>query len=206
MYEGKRCFIIGGSPSIEKIPKAVWPKLESEVTLGVNRAYTLLRPTMTIVGDRWYYQHFHSELEKLDHPVILSSSILNVKMFPHYIIVQREDNSPKELSGSINSSVSFKTNTGLAACRIAYLLGCNPIYLIGIDCQKINNRSNWHNEYVKRDRTTTDERYELFHKTWIELIELLQLVGKEVISCSPVSKLNDEIPYENIENILNGHH
>ena len=200
-YKGQRGFIIGGGPSVSSIDADIFDQLSTEIVLGINKAHKIIKPTFTVVGDKWYYNNFTEEIEKLDHPVILPSNIPLRQKKDHYIVLTRKDRRSLVLPTSLESPISFRNNAGCTAFRIAYLLGLNPIYLIGIDCRIVELKTHWHNHYTENRKPNAD-RLRRFYNTWVELLE--EAKKNEVItySCSVVSELNQIIDYVNLEIVL----
>lgn len=150
-HKGKRCFVIGNGPSLrlEDLHKL---KESKDVTIASNKIYlafegTDWRPTYYTVGDLLVAQNNAKEIKNLniikffpDHfKTILGRSKdpdCNGVHLYYCMLRQRYDKngnyipsfSPNPLIGlHIGETI---TNVNI---QLAYFIGCDPIYLIGID-------------------------------------------------------------------------
>ena len=106
--------------------------------------------------------------------------------------------------GSYSSFNDFRTglNSGYCALQLAILLGYEKIYLLGIDLNPTSS-THYHKGYgtkIKRFHALLLDYFKHF-KEGLEQIKKDDK-GIEVISCSPTSKLNSIIQYQNIEEVL----
>jgi len=206
---GKRGFLIGGGSSINGIIKSgfKFKTLEKqEITVGVNKAYKILNPNYLVYQDNYIWDTFSKDLKALPKTTEI--------ICPHYAYgagdprvtffnaVMGTANLPK----TFDTPIGTKNNVGVTALRISYILGLNPIYLVGIDLRPEDahpDKFNFHNDY-DRDRQTkvSKEKIALFQKYFLETIEELKRVDVHVFSCSKVSTLNSHIPYVDIKNII----
>ena len=200
LHRGKRAFIIGGGPSVNRHDKDLLKKLDSEIVIGANKAYKIVNPTYTVIGDKWFYNTYTEEIELLEHPVIMPNSIKFRQIPDHYIILTKKSEIDRNLPTSFKDPFSFRNNTGCAALRVAYLLGCNPIYLVGIDCQLDNMRSHWH-EYYPEDRRPGVKRLNDFYDLWKALLEKM-IERREIYSCSITSELNRILEWADLKKVL----
>lgn len=199
VHADKRCFIIGGGASIKKIREEGFDfkKLENEITYGVNNAFKLLVPTYLVVGDAYFWKHFENDIKKLDCYKIVPNNIIRGNLPDNQTIqVRRAQNPGMLLPSSMDGPVSFINNSGVAALRFAYVMGCNPIYLVGIDLGfEEPDDTHFHDDYKNRRlRTTPPNRYAQF---LTEFERTIRAIGgkRNVISCSEASPLNKTIPY-----------
>lgn len=203
-YEGRRGFVVGGGPSISEYDKNLLTKLDSEIVIGTNKSYKIINPTYTVIGDSWYYDTFTEEIELLKHEVIFPSTIKLRQILNHYVILNRKDQPDKEVPTSFKNPISFKNNAGCTALRVAYLLGCNPIYLVGIDCrlelEPDRVRTHWH-EYYPQNRRPSKDRLKVFYNLWTDLIGKMS-ESRKIYSCSPTSELNKFVEWIDLKNVL----
>jgi len=206
-HAGERGFIIGGGPSINQIMQDGFrfSSLKNEVTIAVNRSYKLLRSTYLYYQDNYIWETFGAEILRLPKKtkIICPFSAYgagNDRVTPFDTIQQAN------LHGTFNKPMGTKNNAGVTALRIAYTLGLNPIYLIGIDLNRedaLPSKFNFHTDYdPKRQAKISPEKIDLFKKYFIQTIEELERVGVQTFSCSKTSSLNAFIPYVDIKNIL----
>ena len=210
-HKGCRGFIIGGGPSIINIKKSGFnfDILQKEITVGVNKAYNLFTPTYLIWTDAYFWKAFRSELIKLRSikfcPIkIVRKFSINKKDI--YSLKRDKDSKKSTYVSSLSNSVPMWNNSGVTALRIAYILGLNPIYLIGIDLiiKDLKGRTHFHKAYNKnRVAKTTFKRYNKFFESFKKTIKDLEDIGVKIYSCSKVSRLNELIEYKKIDDLFN---
>jgi len=206
----QRGFVIGGGPSILDIQKNFdFKLLENEITVGSNKAYKLFNPTYLFCLDRYYVKHFISELNELNCTLFIPNSYHTLRNKNCYgLSKQRGKHKPlTKLPSSFQSEINFGNNSGVASLIIAYLLGLNPIYLVGIDIVHTDpeGRTHFHSEYNKtRIVKTTPARYDLFYNDFKTIIQFLTDKGVTVYSCSPCSRLNEDISFIVINTLFKG--
>ena len=150
-WKGRRCFIIGGGPSAKGLDL---DRLQGELTIGINRAYELLSPTILFGVDGQLFGW--AELGKLGEE---SKAKFNAykgfkvwmalhKMYPPDIYLIDPDESDGYRIGT-TKRLAYKNNSGYGAINLAAALGANPIYLIGFDMQgdKQGHQKWWHDGY-----------------------------------------------------------
>jgi len=105
-----------------------------------------------------------------------------------------------EYSGFADNYDDFKNgnNSGYCALQLAIILGYTKIYLLGIDLACHDDRSHYHDGYKSQMR-----QLESFHKYYVDGLTELQVERPEikVISCSPISRLNNIIEYRPFSSI-----
>lgn len=123
-------FIIGNAPSINDFNLA---PLEDYFTIGINRAFYLIDPTILMWQD---VSLWTSEYHKLHNTQALK--------------VARDIADPRRIyynfslkGGNFKFDVPKKTHimygrgtTGPLAVQLAFALGCRPIILLGMDCKR----------------------------------------------------------------------
>ena len=203
VHINKRGFVIGGGPSIKDIEKETLDKLEQEVTIGVNKAYRLIKPTYLVFSDQYFWKHFGHEVQKVDCIKIIPDNIARGVRNDQLVRVRRSNSIRDVLPTSMNT-ISFLNNSGVGALRIAFLMGCNPIYLLGMDMgPDTSGETHFHNDY-KHDpkRKTSPNRYQQFFTEFERTIKAMEERRVNVVSCSPISTLNSIIPYVPINEVL----
>jgi hypothetical protein len=203
-HEGQRAFIIGGGPSVSTILETGFnfsEELKDEITFGINKAYHLLTPTYLVFGDAYFWKHFEKEVKQVQCMKIVPDNIVRNYRDDSFLFLRRSPSPKDVLPTTLAGKISFINNSGVAALRIAYMMGCNPIYLVGIDVKLLEDgRSHYHN-YYEGLRAAPPTRYKQFYTEFQRTLEALK--GKrQVISCSDISALNDLIPYIPIQEVL----
>jgi hypothetical protein len=196
-HENKRAFVIGGGPSIDDIKKSgfSFDKLDNEITFGINKAYNLLTPTYLVFSDAYFWKHFMNEIKRVPCYKIVPDNIIRGYKDDTLIFLRRSQTPRDIVPNTLGAPISFINNSGVATLRIAYAMGCNPIYLVGIDV-KIGDdgKTHFHNDYSGL-RTTPPTRYNQFYTEFDRTIKAMQEKNREIISCSENSLLNKVIPY-----------
>lgn len=204
-HKNQRGFLIGGGSSLLTLQESGFDfsRLQSEVIVGVNKAYKLLIPTYLVFGDNAFIKNFTQEIYALPCVKFAPHDILRGYSHPTLYGVQRGNRESDTLPRGLSAPISFINNSGVGALRITYTLGCNPIYLLGIDLS-VNTAgdTHFHQDYKAIGRKTRPESYTAFQREYIKVITALRAHHIDVISCSPISKLNDIIPYVPIEEVL----
>jgi hypothetical protein len=125
--KGVPCFILGNGPSMNDHPVAeLLPKF---FTIGINRAFKILDPTILLWQDMNLWTTEKEELDKLKAIKYARSGSdprgtaysFKVMKAPY-----RKPSNPMILFGAGSS--------GPLAFQLAYSLGCRPIILLGCDC------------------------------------------------------------------------
>jgi hypothetical protein len=198
-HKKTRSFIIGGGHSIASLYSSgfSFSLLEKEVTLGVNKAYKILIPTYIVIGDYYFWRHWSAEVKKVPCIKIAPENILRGDRPSDFIVLRRSIDTSQLLPEGLERPFSFVNNTGVAALRIAFLLGCNPIYLVGFDLgPDSSGETHFHNDY-KADikRKTPSARYQQFKSVFMKTIHEIEKRQVHVFSCSEFSPLNEAISY-----------
>jgi len=199
----QRGFVIGGGPSILDIQNRgfLFSKLKKEITIGVNKAYKLLTPNYLLWTDGYFWKEFHEEINIIKCIKFCPNNVakkFGVVGKNIYILRRDRDVDKNTLSNSLKDPMPMWNNSGITGLRLAYVLGLNPIYLIGIDIQRINseNRTHFHTDYDNnRIKKTKDVRYDKFYEAFAITIKDLKAKGITVFSCSETSRLNNIIQY-----------
>ena len=202
-HQGQRGFVIGGGPSILDIKDKGFDfnLLKDEITVGVNKAYSLIIPTYLVWTDPYFWKTFKKELISLKCIKFCPANIVkkfSIENNNIYSLRRDKDQKGATIGSSLSNPIPMWNNSGVTGLRIAHVLGLNPIYLVGIDLllEDTNKRTHFHEFYDKtRIKKTTKKRYNLFFESFQKTINSLKEKNIEVISCSKTSKLNDIISF-----------
>jgi len=189
-WKGRRCFIIGGGDSVKRLDLGA---LQGEMTIGINRAYELLTPSILFGVDSqlsgW------AELGKLGEESKQKFNAyagFRVWMALHeifsntdYLITPDKDEGYKI---GTTKRMAFKNNSGYGAINLAAALGANPIYLIGFDMtgDGQGKQKNWHDGYPV---TYNEDVYDGYIREITNFAPVLKDAGFEVINLNPKSAL-----------------
>jgi hypothetical protein len=192
-HSNQRCFIIGGGESIKTLEEKglnVKRLLENEITIGTNKSYLLGKSSYHVVMDKDYFVTDRENLLKQN--LFVSDNIWNncpdLRLRP---IRRLNSKTSKIISNSFNEGLYYGRSTGYLAMNLANVLGCNPIYLLGIDLKGFH----FHEGYGKEKDQTLPKEHKVIEKELRSGIKYLQNLGVKVISLSDISSLNDIIPY-----------
>ena len=138
MWAGLPCYIIGGGPSVLDLDLSL---LAGQLTIGINRAYELMDPTIIFGMDARFWTwvevgQFGPEMrEKFDNyrkGFKVWLAVGGIRTYPEDFLLV-EDRGMDVFSQNLLEGIGNGNNSGYAALNLAYLLGANPISLIGYD-------------------------------------------------------------------------
>lgn len=144
IHKGKRCFIIGNGPSLNKMDLS---GLKNEITVGANAIYKEFSKWGFNTDYLLFEDPYQTELRAPDASKVKNTTKIfalynspNVKTDRHTLFMNvRKDKEYWKSSKSPMFSKDFPNIVYLGgtiihiAFQLAYHLGCNPIYLIGVD-------------------------------------------------------------------------
>ena len=188
-WAGRRCFILGGGPSLAGVDIS---RLEGELTIGINRALELLDPTMIFSMDSRFYMwlrsgEFGQEVIRkyVDSPAWkIWMNTHGFKFGPEVQTIEATD-LPRGLS--IHDGITQGANSGLMALKVAVALGADPIYLLGFDLHPNGKFQKWWHDgykYVQKDSV-----YESFLEEFEAFAPEAEKRGVRVTNCNPDSAL-----------------
>lgn len=143
-HQGKRCFIIGNGPSLKKLDIGL---LKDEITIGSNGIYKAFsdwgfNTDYIMFEDTEQTELRGEEIFNIQGSTILSG-IYNAYAFkPNkntlFMNVRRADsyywkNLAPMFSCDFSEIVYLGSTVTYLAMQLAFHLGCNPVYLIGVD-------------------------------------------------------------------------
>jgi hypothetical protein len=174
--EGIPCFIIGNSPCL--LGKNIGI-LKDFFTIGINRVfkkckgYAGIDPTILIWQDVEFWYNERNTISKLECIKYCQVSADPYSEYFHFEITNgpfKLPNTPTVLHG--------RGSTGPLAFELAYILGCNPIILVGYDCKYMGSKTDFYG--VNQDH----KEHTLYHcSRGLNWIHGLQNV-KTIIDCS----------------------
>lgn len=210
----KEVFIIGGGSSLQGFN---FSRLKNKDTIAVNMAaLDVPNPTYCITADsnifrkvqEGYFKNVETTWVLVTNPNHCTMKWQNGKfvhrngfvynLFCMNIVIRNAG-----VEGIGFSFNDFKTgyNSGFCGFQLAILLGYKKIYLLGFDLVS-GSKCHYHNRY-KGKRTISDDAFRRFYDNFaIALKKIEEKTDIQVISCSPVSLLNDIILYMPFEKII----
>ena len=126
--KGVPCFILGNGPSLSDHPVA--ELLQDYFTIGINRAFKVLDPTILMWQDIELWLTERGEMNKLK-AVKYSRNASDPRGIAYQFKLM-----PGPYRIPPNPMILFGAgSTGPLAFELAACLGCSPVILLGFDCQ-----------------------------------------------------------------------
>ena len=133
---GVPCFILGNAPHLDDYPVY---KLKDCFTIGINRAFFRLDPTILLWQDIELYYDCRKRLSKLD-AILFSRDVSDPrKMAYHYKLLYGD----YKLTGN-PSVLAGRGSSGPLAYQLAHVLGCDPIILMGCTCSYRDGKTDFY--------------------------------------------------------------
>jgi hypothetical protein len=204
-HHGTPGLVIGGGPSTTMVSLPI-TFLNSVIKIGCKQVWRLY-PLDYLVSAETYF----IKCEWRDKPSFQKTSFIKfipegaikntpIENDPTYIRLSYGDRkrSTSRALARRTLPTSFENMdincmSGTLSVRVAYMLGCNPIYLLGLDGVMADTKSHWHNDYRSREKVP-DYTIEIWH--FIERAQAERRV--DFISLSSLSRLNDRMPYKEL--------
>ena len=228
MTENSEIFVVGGGPSLSGFD---YTRLYNKPTIAINHSvFDIPNPDYFITmdylwltksgvqskieykWDRW--QKFAKvpqrcfilcfsppRMEKISATEFLdteSGKLYDLNLF-NFIIIASEYGG----LGTTWNDFRCGSDSGYAALQLAIMLGYKKIYLLGLDYINEGRATHARKDCCKINAEWYKEKLNEFLSPYIRAFEDIDLkTESEVISCSPISRLNAYIPYKALEDIL----
>ncbi len=164
------CFILGNGPSLTDHPIHL---LEDYFTIGINRAFKVLDPTILLWQDVELFYTERYDLPKLKAIKYCRDISDPIRSFYHFKILGNEYRLPKT-----SCALFGHGSSGPLAFQLAYVLGCNPIIILGYDCCYRDTKTDFYGINRYHSKYTLDNcRIGL---NWIKNSNS----GRQIINCS----------------------
>lgn len=198
-WKERRCFIIGGGPSLEGFD---FHKLDGELTIGINKAFIACSPTINYVMDLRFYSAL-TVPDKDPKAVELYNKWVaykGIKVFLKRSEKTRFDPSIYVVNSLPNKTISFDlkkgiwggNNSGFGALMLAIALGCKRVGLLGFD-MKVDTkggRTHWYGKYPGQSIEEMPRKLESFKKCFEEFATSIRDNGITVDNLNLDSALN----------------
>jgi len=214
----KEVYIVGGGPSLKDFD---FSKLNGHHVIAVNKSifdvhhanyfltidYTFLRKIDLIKFNQinttkvFVINFVNNYIKEVSGRIIDTRWNLPYDLKPFDVIIKS-----KSINGFGNTFGDFRNgnNSGFCALQLAILLGYTRINLLGFDLSIDKNKTHYHSGYSgtiqSQFLSRLDEYYKFFENGLIQLKDENPEI--KIVSCSPISRLNQIIDYVNIEEIL----
>lgn len=204
-WEGKRCFVIGGGPSLTGFD---FSRLDNELVLGVNRSYEFIDPTIQVsIDDRFIgwadTGHFGPDA------LAKWQSLTATKCFVHYTWTGRTSKDHYFVPCNRTEGFSFDlralghtSNSGYTAMNIACCLRAKEVYLLGFDMKAVDEngkKKEWFHSGYSLNRKR--DPYPIFTELFYKHAEAIRAGGVHVLNCNPDSALRC-FDFCNVDDIL----
>jgi len=206
-HKGERGYVIGSGPSISTLIDSGFDfrLLDNEVTLAINQSIKLGELTYATSIDPGFLGRNSGYLNshRSSTVYLLPSWVTEVPVVKDKILrlqVQRE--SKVEIPTDLASPLPSNSNSGAFGVMLAYLLGCDPIYLLGFDGKKVEGKIHFHDDY--KHWYLSDQQVESMSTKCEKVIRVLVQRGITIYSCSSLSRLNSLLEYRDIREVLDG--
>jgi hypothetical protein len=167
---GVPCFIIGNGPSLAWYDISL---IEKHFSIGINRAFYKIDPTILLWQD---LQLWHTDKHNLLKTIAIKYCRDRADIqgrFYHFKLSIGDYSLPESAS-----VLHGRGSSGPLAFQLAYILGCNPIVLLGCDCCYRDNKTNFYGiNPMHKPHTLRNCRKGL---RWIRDSKC----GRDVINCS----------------------
>lgn len=214
-----RCFIVGSGPSLCGFDYGV---LQKEDTITINQSiFSVPNPTYFVTKDYTWVR----KQKSFDWPswrvaetffvvgmrgerlrVVSEKQCVDTKFQLTYKLSIFDNVIYTKSDGGIGFSWDDFRNggdSGYAALQLAVLLGYKQIYLLGIDMMVAGDRTHCHEDYTRRQPQVYMEKLRSFGRKYERAFGDVNRRGaNSIVSCSPISSLNEFIPYIPIKEAL----
>lgn len=214
-WKGKRCFLIGGGPSLKDFD---FGPLKNELTIGINKAFIRFPTTITyamddrfygmVTGTKGYTESKYKEIQKqwLAYGGIKLFMKRSVKSKYDSSVYVVNDLHRKAISFDLNVGVYGGNNSGFGAMMLAIGLGATRIGLLGFDLkvqgEKSKIKTHWHKGYDFGSNPEFFQRkLDKFRLCFEEFAEAIVQHDVKVVNLNLDSAL-ECFPKENMETFL----
>jgi lipopolysaccharide biosynthesis glycosyltransferase len=208
-YKGKRCFIIGGAPSLNQLDLT---KLNNEYTCTVGKGYKLVEKglkhsTFHVFGDIFGYVESFPELDVKFSDIYFVRSAIDFLNPVKPILFDIYDSEFNPASNGFQTNLCKPLYCGrsvvIYALQIMAYLGFEKIYLIGIDLDFTTKDAH---AYTSTEGEEWRTRYSVYNRQRMYGAlefgsKFLKKQKKQVINASAVKKL-PFLSEENYENLF----
>ena len=222
MWEGGRCIVIGGGPSIlaqfdippELVakardvsdptgPEAYSPymvSIHNEHVIVVNNGYQLgLWPDICFFGDFGWYMVHRLALAQWSGLKIAAFGNIKPEVNVDGVKQLHRDRDCKVGLSENPRRLAWGFNSGSSAINLAFHLGARQIILLGFDMHHEPGNTHWHQGHGNERRIGPN------YAKWMQGLAIMAKdsirLGVEIINCSPGSAIKD-FPVANLKGVL----
>jgi hypothetical protein len=179
--------------------------LHPAVVVGIKQSYRMIDSTYWVCMDDVYYDIDRSRILNISatkFTLASPSPTEDARKDNQIVLLKKSAEGEQAKTDSERfSELCSKSDSGVAALRIAHLMGLNPIYVVGLADKVHNGQFYFHTDSVATDvdPNAIFSRKSPRMKTFVEEI---RASGTDVISCSPISSLNEFVPFVPLVEVL----
>jgi hypothetical protein len=136
-HTGERCFTIGNGPSLNQMDLSM---LKKEITFGMNRIYLNFEtmdfvPTYYVAINGLVLKQFGEEIDQLNLPKFLNWNYRHIfkRSDPNINYLKTKFTVADKFETDVTNPIYSGGTVTFAAMQIAYFMGFQEVYLIGID-------------------------------------------------------------------------
>ncbi|MYM55859.1 6-hydroxymethylpterin diphosphokinase MptE-like protein [Thalassovita mangrovi] len=218
-HTGKRCFILGNGPSLNKIDMS---KLESEITFGVNSIFLMTRdtgfyPTYYVVEDNLVFRDNKDAIDAYEGPTMIMPDRYAKEMSTgdRCFVFQMDTsfynkNKPEFYSiphFNLSSEPNFFCGQSVTYInmQLAYYMGFSEVYLLGMDFSyskpdthkqdgnHIHSHSDdpnhFHKDYFGKGKTWKDPRLGRVLRSYARARHEFETDGRVMANATPGGEL-----------------
>jgi hypothetical protein len=200
------CFLLGGAPQLNDVKD----RLSSSpvVKVAMNNTGTIVQPTIWIGADK--AENFSASI--LQDPVPMKFAVISRrdnevngkqwKSLPNTYFMSTKQMKPKEFFVK-NRDFAWDKNVFMMALQLVYRLGFREVYTVGCSF-KITKDSQYCYD-TELDQKQVEYTQNTYGAALRQIREILPLAEQEqfhICSCTPDSKLNDLVDYQDLGTAL----
>ena len=205
IHKGKRCFIIGNGPSLLKTDPR---RLMNEITIGCNNIFLLdgFCPAYYTAEDPVLAQDRAGKINALDWVKFFPSSLSGWLKNGIFIKTIPGTWPSDKFSTDLTKGIEINYTVTYAMMQLAYYLGCNPVYLTGVDHDYIiddsqhckrgeiftsvkNDPNHFHPDYFGKGYRWHDPRVDRMEAAYRVAKEFFEKDGRTVFNATAGGKL-----------------
>jgi len=186
VWEGKRCFLLGGGPSLIGFD---YNLIKDELTIGVNKTFIQFSATINYVMDARFYGMVTNPSNK-ENLYQSWATYKGIKVFLKRNKKFKFDSSVYVVNALPNKSISFDldkgiwpgNNSGFGALSLAIALGCKNIGLLGYDLSvdSKTKKTHWHGGYLDQNPKSMPKKLDKFKVPFNEFSEAFVQQGIKI--------------------------
>jgi len=188
-WKGHRCFIVGGGESLKGFN---FSSLDRELTIGINKSFIYYDSSLLFFSDSEFYRMVTQDPSLSDlwfrckTPKTTVAPMEIGRTYQDSYVIRRSNE--LEVPYGLEDGINVWNNSGFGALVLAYLLGANPIYLLGFD-MKCVQATHWHCGYKGQTVEGQNQRLHSFMMPFLFNAEEFKRRGTHIVNLNPDSAL-----------------